>query len=157
MLNGSSCTTDDPAAVPGPCGPVDADPGYFLGRGGAPARYIIGLTNLARTLAARERHSAALAYIEQARSALDSVEDRHVTLEIKTLAIYADLLTKTGDPVRAGEFFDRSMALCEANLGADHYLMGQLLVLYADFLEQSRRKSEARSAEKRAKALTSAR
>ena len=59
----------------------------------------------------------------------------------------------TGDLASSERVFQESLALCEQKLGAEHYLMGELLMLYADMLERARRKREAQPVKKRALAL----
>jgi hypothetical protein len=65
----------------------------------------------------------------------------------------ADLEAATGNPEEAARLFERSIAICNASLPADHPQTGIVLQAYARFLRQTRHKKEAELADARARAI----
>jgi tetratricopeptide (TPR) repeat protein len=68
----------------------------------------------------------------------------------------AELEAAAGNAVEAEGLFERSLAICDASLPADHPQTGAILQAYAKFLRQNNRKHDAEAASARATAILKA-
>lgn len=120
-------------------------------------RTLIALSNLSGVFLETRRIQDAVATIERARSVLATLPDLAPQLKVKTLGniafVYAVMKTQPG---KADELFRAAIQACEQAFGRDHFLLGPILVNYAEFLRAERRKNEAKAVEKRGKAIQTA-
>lgn len=120
-------------------------------------RTLIALSNLCGVYLETRRIQDAVATIERARSVLATLHDAAPQLKVKTLGniafVYAAMKTQPG---KADELFRAAIQACEEAFGRDHFLLGPILVNYAEFLRAERRKNEAKAVEKRGRAIQTA-
>lgn len=116
-------------------------------------RRVIALSNLSAVYAQSGRLSDALDCSRRARAVMSTIENPPPVVVIKTLANAAALSVAIGRRDEAESLYQQAILFCENTFGPGHYLLGDVLEAYSQFLHLTKRGSEARKVEKRAKVL----
>jgi Tfp pilus assembly protein PilF len=98
------------------------------------------------------RDTEARPLLERAAASYGRTSPDHPKLAI-VLRNLAELEASAGNPVRAGELFERSLGICDASLPPDHPQTGIILQAYGNFLYQTKRKKEAIAVAAKARAI----
>ena len=107
------------------------------------------LHNHAILLRDLHREGEAQAMLERAATAYETTAPQHPKLAV-ILRNLAEIMMTNGNRTRAGELFERSLAICESSLPPDHPQTGTILQAYARYLSQTKRKKESEAAARRA-------
>ena len=98
------------------------------------------------------RDSEARELLERAAAVYETNLPEHPNMAI-ILRNLAELDMRSGDLQMAGERFERSLRICQKSLPADHEQTGIILGAYSRYLEQVKRKKEARLAVEESRAI----
>ena len=116
-------------------------------------RTIIALSNLSTLHMQMNRFAEGRMYSDRAQALLGTIADAPVVLVFKTTANAAAISWQSGKPEEADFLFQTAIRLCENTLGHDHYLLGDVMMNYAEFLRTVGRRRDAKLARNRAKAI----
>jgi len=117
-------------------------------------RTIIALSNLSIINILMDRFDEGRSYSDRARALLAAIIAPPLLLEFKVMANAAAIsATTSAKPEEADFLFQSAITFCENTLGRDHYLLGDVMNNYSEFLRKAGRRAEARTAKKRAKTI----
>ena len=116
-------------------------------------RTIIALSNLSTIYVQMERFAEGRTYSDRARALLEKMPNPPPLLVFKTMANAAVISAQAGKPEQTDFLFQSAITFSENILGRDHYLLGNLMNSYSEFLRKLGRRADARTAKNRANAI----
>ncbi len=124
---------------------------------GSSERIVIAYSNLSAICLRSNRVTEAVEFAERAGEQLETISNPSITLSVKTLANLAVASAYARkEPMETDRRFRSAIRFCEGKLGANHFLLGRILINYADFLKMSDRKGEAKAVRERANSILAA-
>jgi len=114
------------------------------------------LSNLCLVYGETGRPAEALSRCEQALRIADGLRYVEPSRMVDLLANVGTFQFLVDGPAEAEPFYKRAMRLAENGLGPEHPALGRILLYYAELLERTNRKAEAKKCRRRAKAILEA-
>jgi|SRR5579872_210078 len=102
------------------------------------------------------RNADALSRCERALKIAEGMSNLEPSMQTLLLANVGTLQFLVRGPAEAEPFYAKALAIAESRLGSKHPLLGRILFSYADLLERTNRKTQAKQCRRRAKAIMEA-
>jgi tetratricopeptide (TPR) repeat protein len=114
------------------------------------------LNNLCVLYRESGRNADALSRCERALRIAEGMGNLEPSMQALLLANVGTLQFLVRGPAEAEPFYAKALAIAESWLGSEHPLLGCILFSYADLLERTNRKTQAKKCRRRAKAIMEA-
>jgi tetratricopeptide (TPR) repeat protein len=114
------------------------------------------LNNLCVLYRQSGRNADALSRCERALRIAERMDNLEPSMQALLLANVGTLQYLVHGAAEAEPFYAKALTIAESRLGSEHPLLGRILLSYADLLEHTKRKAQAKQCRRRAKAIMEA-